>query len=126
MQFCIVNNRASRNYLCDFAMAGIRIRCGAYCTLMHFISLAQELHGTDFNLRVQFCQWAETPDVTDLLPVILFSDEITFTNRDEVNRHGPLLSSMGNVIVSHPAGTGSNLDLVSFLVEVFSGGFHQP
>ena len=53
----------------------------------YHISLAQELHGPDFNRRLQFCEWIQTPGIEDLLPFILFSDEATFTNRGEVNRH---------------------------------------
>mgnify|MGYP000598460265 CR=1 FL=1 len=48
------------------------------------MSIAQDLHSNDFNCNMQFCQWIQTQD---LLPSILFSDEATFTNRGEVNRH---------------------------------------
>ncbi|KYM99634.1 hypothetical protein ALC62_09637, partial [Cyphomyrmex costatus] len=46
------------------------------------ISLHQELHGNDFQNRVQFCEWAlQRLQEDDMFATkILFTDEATFTN----------------------------------------------
>ena len=51
------------------------------------ISLHQELHGNDFQNRVQFCEWALQKLQEDDMFVtkILFTDEATFTNNGQVN-----------------------------------------
>lgn len=55
----------------------------------YHISLHQELHGDDFQNRVVFCQWAHEQIQIDrnFFLRVLFSDESTFTNHGEVNRH---------------------------------------
>jgi len=52
----------------------------------YHICLHQELHGDDFENRVEFCQWALL-QIQDNFFNILFSDESTFTNHGQVNRH---------------------------------------
>lgn len=55
----------------------------------YHMSMHQELHGDDFHNRLVFCQWA--CDQIERNPYffrhVLFSDECTFTNHGEVNRH---------------------------------------
>ncbi|XP_011858348.1 PREDICTED: uncharacterized protein LOC105555911 [Vollenhovia emeryi] len=53
------------------------------------LSLHQELHGDDFQNRLNFCNWIqEQLAVNDnFILQILFSDESNFTNRGQVNRH---------------------------------------
>lgn len=53
------------------------------------ISLHQELHGNDFRLRVEFCEWAvqQIQVNPNFFANVLFSDESTFTNHGAVNRH---------------------------------------
>ncbi|CAH0553446.1 unnamed protein product [Brassicogethes aeneus] len=55
----------------------------------YHISLHQELHGDDFNNRVAFCNWAQAQLQQDpeFFSRVLFSEESTFTNHCEVNRH---------------------------------------
>lgn len=55
----------------------------------YHISLHQELHGDDFRLRVEFCQWAvqQKRMNPNFFANVLFSDESTFTNHGAVNRH---------------------------------------
>lgn len=55
----------------------------------YHVSLHQELHGDDFQNRVDFCNWAEEQinNNRDFVSTILFSDEASFTNRGQVNRH---------------------------------------
>ncbi|XP_024944495.1 uncharacterized protein LOC112494915 [Cephus cinctus] len=49
-------------------------------------TLHQELHGDDFEHRVQFCQWA-LQQMQDENFYVLYSDESGFTNHGQVNRH---------------------------------------
>ncbi|KZC10692.1 hypothetical protein WN55_02392 [Dufourea novaeangliae] len=53
------------------------------------VSLHQELHGNDFQNRVNFCEWGlQTLQNDELfLTKVLFTDEATFTNYGQVNRH---------------------------------------
>lgn len=55
----------------------------------YHISMHQELHGDDFNNRVVFCNWALTQIQRDpqFFYRVMFSDESTFTNHGNVNRH---------------------------------------
>ena len=51
------------------------------------ISFYQELHGNDFQNRVQFCEWTlqrlQEDDI--FVTKILFTDEVTFTNNGQIN-----------------------------------------
>ncbi|KZC06752.1 hypothetical protein WN55_07975 [Dufourea novaeangliae] len=53
------------------------------------VSLHQELHGNDFQNRVNFCEWGLQKLQSDklFLTKVLFTDEATFTNCGQVNRH---------------------------------------
>jgi len=55
----------------------------------YHINLTQQLGGEDFQRRVQICNWAR--DQIQRNPAfvenLLFSDEATFNNRGQVNRH---------------------------------------
>ncbi|ENN73482.1 hypothetical protein YQE_09907, partial [Dendroctonus ponderosae] len=55
----------------------------------YHLSLHQELHGDDFQIRVIFCQWAhERIELNpNFLNRVCFSDECSFTNYGAVNRH---------------------------------------
>lgn len=55
----------------------------------YHVSLHQELHGDDFQHRVQFCNWAQQQIRNDenFVSMILFSDEASFTNSGQINRH---------------------------------------
>lgn len=55
----------------------------------YHISMHQDLHGTDFGNRVQFCEWAQQKirDNNNFFRNVLFSDESTFTNHGQINRH---------------------------------------
>ena len=53
----------------------------------YHISLHQALHGDDFQKRIEFCQWALVQIENGTFSNILFSDEATFTNHADVNRH---------------------------------------
>jgi len=46
------------------------------------INLYQDLHGTDFENRVTFCQWVllQMHITNKFLSLILFTDEASFTN----------------------------------------------
>lgn len=53
----------------------------------YHVSLHQELHGTDFDNRVRFCQWFlhQIGNNNSFLQNVLFTDEATFNNRGHVN-----------------------------------------
>ncbi|KZC13177.1 hypothetical protein WN55_05909 [Dufourea novaeangliae] len=53
------------------------------------VSLHQALHGNDFQNRVNFCEWGLQKFQSDemFLTKVLFTDEATFTNCGQVNRH---------------------------------------
>ncbi|KZC13210.1 hypothetical protein WN55_05887 [Dufourea novaeangliae] len=53
------------------------------------VSLHQELHGNDFQNRVNFCAWDLQKLQSDelFLTKVLFTDEAIFTNCGQVNRH---------------------------------------
>ncbi|KZC06747.1 hypothetical protein WN55_07298 [Dufourea novaeangliae] len=53
------------------------------------VSLHQELHGNDFQSRVNFCEWGLQKLQSDelFLTTVLFTDEATYTNYGQVNRH---------------------------------------
>lgn len=55
----------------------------------YHVSMHQELHGDDFQNRLTFCHWAVQRIQTNqnFFARVLFSDESTFTNHGEVNRH---------------------------------------
>lgn len=55
----------------------------------YHVSLHQELHGDDFVNRITFCRWAQDRirNNNNFFLSVLFSDECTFTNHGEVNRH---------------------------------------
>lgn len=55
----------------------------------YHIKLLQELHGDDFNRRLAFCNWARNKVMqnNEFFLSVLFTDECSFTNRGEVNRH---------------------------------------
>lgn len=55
----------------------------------YHICLHQELHGNDFANRMVFCQWVhERLQLNrNFLRHVLFSDESTFTNHGNVNKH---------------------------------------
>lgn len=55
----------------------------------YHISLHQELHGDDFVNRTAFCNWAQGKIREDpnFFLAVLFSDESSFTNHGNVNRH---------------------------------------
>ncbi|EFN72100.1 Transposable element Tc3 transposase, partial [Camponotus floridanus] len=55
----------------------------------YHVSLHQELEGNDFQNRLTFCHWAvhEIQTNQNFFARVLFSDESTFTNHGEVNRH---------------------------------------
>lgn len=55
----------------------------------YHISLHQELHGNDFENRVTFCQWAvqQIQGNPNFFYLVLFTDESSFTNHGNVNRH---------------------------------------
>lgn len=53
----------------------------------YHICLHQDLHGDDFENRVQFCRWGLAQMHNNNFINILFSDESTFTNHGQVNRH---------------------------------------
>lgn len=64
----------------------------------YHISLHQELHGDDFHNRVVFCEWALQQMQTNpnFIAYVLFSDESTFTNYGDVNRHNMHYWSLEN------------------------------
>lgn len=64
----------------------------------YHVSMHQELHGDDFYNRVTFCQWAleQIQRNPDFFRWVLFSDESTFTNHDDVNRHNMHYWSLEN------------------------------
>ncbi|KAK2578394.1 hypothetical protein KPH14_012645 [Odynerus spinipes] len=51
------------------------------------LSLHQELHGTDFENRVNFCQWGlrQLTDNSAFFNKVLFTDEASFTNQGRIN-----------------------------------------
>lgn len=53
------------------------------------IELHQELHGEDFQNRVNFCQWAEDQIARNnaFFNKVLFTDECQFKKNGQVNRH---------------------------------------
>lgn len=55
----------------------------------YHISLHQGLHGEDFENRVTFCQWArnQLQQYPNFFRYVLFSDESSFTNHGNINRH---------------------------------------
>lgn len=55
----------------------------------YHVSLHQQLHGDDFVNRLTFCRWAQDRvwNNNNFFQLVLFSDECTFTNHGEVNRH---------------------------------------
>jgi len=55
----------------------------------YHINLTQRLEGKDFQRRVQFCNWTQGQIQRNLAFVenLLFSDEATFNNSGQVNRH---------------------------------------
>lgn len=55
----------------------------------YHMSLHQELHGNDFQNRIAFCQWAQgrIRQNHDFFLNVLLTDESTFTNHGQVNRH---------------------------------------
>lgn len=62
------------------------------------ISLHQELHDNDFQNRITFCQWAlqKIHENRIFFRHVLFSDESTFTNHGEINRHNMHYWSVDN------------------------------
>jgi len=56
---------------------------------LYHVSLHQELEGNDFQNRLTFCHWAvhQIQANQNFFARVLFSDESTFTNHGEVNRH---------------------------------------
>jgi len=82
-------NVSTRQLECD---SGISRR--SILRILHFqkfhpfhISLHQELHGNDFQNRIQFCEWGLRKIQNDemFLSKILFTDEASFTNHGQVN-----------------------------------------
>lgn len=55
----------------------------------YHITLTQKLQAGDFHRRLQFCNWARNKYRTDpsFFMHVLFTDEATFNNRGELNRH---------------------------------------
>jgi len=55
----------------------------------YHITLTQALTPDDFRARLQFCRWAlqTIQQVPDFFRFVLFSDESTFKNTGELNRH---------------------------------------
>lgn len=55
----------------------------------YHISLHQALHGNDFMHRMTFCRWAQDKlqHNNNFFLTVLFSDESSFSNYGEVNRH---------------------------------------
>ena len=55
----------------------------------YHVSLHQQLHGDDYVNRLTFCRWAQDRlrNNNNFFQLVLFSDECTFTNHGEVNRH---------------------------------------
>lgn len=55
----------------------------------YHVSLHQELTDNDFHNRLTFCQWAveRVQQSPNFFARVLFSDESTFTNHGNVNRH---------------------------------------
>jgi len=53
------------------------------------INLHQDLHGTDFENRVTFCQWVQHQMHinNEFLSLILFTNEASFTNYGLANLH---------------------------------------
>jgi hypothetical protein len=53
------------------------------------IILVQELHGNDQLLRTSFCDWAKRKirENEEFFSKVMFSDEATFSNNGNVNRH---------------------------------------
>ncbi|KZC14298.1 hypothetical protein WN55_06875, partial [Dufourea novaeangliae] len=62
------------------------------------VSLHQELHGNDFQNCVNFCEWGLQKLQSDelFLTKVLFTDEATFTNCGQVNRHSMYYWSIEN------------------------------
>ena len=55
----------------------------------YHVKLTQQLERNDFNSRLLFCQWAQSTLQQDpsFFSYVLFSDEATFKNTGELNRH---------------------------------------
>lgn len=55
----------------------------------YHIALTQQLEARNFNLRLQFYNWARNQYRRDLyfFMHVLFTDEVTINNRGELNRH---------------------------------------
>lgn len=53
----------------------------------YHVHLHQELHGNDFQNRVQFCQWAQQQILANpnFFSNVLFTDECSFSNKGQVN-----------------------------------------
>jgi len=51
--------------------------------------MLQKLEETDYSRRLAFCNWVQGQVEADpaFVKMVLFSDEATFTNRGDVNRH---------------------------------------
>ncbi|KOC60702.1 hypothetical protein WH47_07445, partial [Habropoda laboriosa] len=55
----------------------------------YHLNIHQQISNTDFANRTEFCRWAQRKiqNNNSFLNLVLFSDEATFTNRENVNVH---------------------------------------